>query len=798
MDPSEDTKNKTGPEEELIDKLFKAVMKNKWEEVVTIYKNDSTAHEAKLITRSEDTALHIAVSNGRTTRVAELLETINENVLMRMKNAKGNTPLHLAASLGNLKICAKMVSKNREVMANLLAVRNEEGETPIFLAACHGHDDVFFYLTQNILHVEIKEEYLRRNNGDTILHVTISGEYFNMAMKIIDDYQYLVDAMNVDGLSPLHVLANKPNAFKSSTQLRTFDRFIYYCLYVDLNIIVKKKLGASEKKKIEKYRRHIGGEDIDIGEHYPKNYETCMNFFNFLLKKLFRAIIGRTSNSGNNEDEENPLGLAKGQEKIEDTTGEKKDSKQTSSFKQYCFEEVKMDDNRERLFPPNYDTLVLLSQFVLKVFLVILGVGIWRINELQRKKELHMRAKLVMEKLVEYTKLYISYGNTGSEPDRRKAQEIPDFNPAEVTEKEINSQDKDAEQKNVVLLPIENRQPHVYKFLTKKENIPIDIVFWHVDDQEKKGKGQTPILIAAKAGITEMVEKIFEEFPVAIQDEDAEQKNVALLAIENRQPHVYMFLLKKENIPTDSVFRHVDNQGNSALHLAATQCKEYRPWLISGSALQMQWELKWFQFVKNSMPPNYFRKYNEKKEKPDEVFASTHKDLIKDGSEWLGKTSESCSVVAALVATVAFATSSTVPGGINEDKGTPTLEDEPAFNAFAISSLAALCFSITALVFFLSILTSRYQVKDFALDLPRKLLLGLTSLFASIASMLVSFCAGHLFVLNGQLRYVAYPLYAFLCLPITFFAFAQLSLYFDLLLSIFKKVPQRSYEVLAN
>lgn len=181
MDPSEDTKNNTGPstaiiitEEELIDKLFKAVMKNKWDEVVAIYKNDSRAHEAKLITRSEDTALHIAVSNGQTTKTAELVETIDKNVLMRMQNAKGNTPLHLAARLGNLEICAEMVSKNREV----IAVRNEEGETPIFLAACHGQDDVFFCLTQNIF-VKIKEEYLRRNNGDTILHVAISGEYFS-------------------------------------------------------------------------------------------------------------------------------------------------------------------------------------------------------------------------------------------------------------------------------------------------------------------------------------------------------------------------------------------------------------------------------------------------------------------------------------------------------------------------------------------------------------------------------------------------------------------------------------------
>ena len=82
---------------------------------------------------------------------------------------------------------------------------------------------------------------------------------------------------------------------------------------------------------------------------------------------------------------------------------------------------------------------------------------------------------------------------------------------------------------------------------------------------------------------------------MAIQDVDADDKNVVLVAVENRQPHVYQFLLDLDNIPRDTVFRHVDREGNSALHMAATQCSEYRPWLISGSALQMQWEVKWFQ-----------------------------------------------------------------------------------------------------------------------------------------------------------------------------------------------------------
>ncbi|OWM69378.1 hypothetical protein CDL15_Pgr006341 [Punica granatum] len=194
------------------------------------------------------------------------------------------------------------------------------------------------------------------------------------------------------------------------------------------------------------------------------------------------------------------------------------------------------------------------------------------------------------------------------------------------------------------------------------------------------------------------------------------------------------------------------------------------------------------------MPRHFFVRYNDEGKTANNIFTETHSELLKNGSNWLTNTSQSCSVVAALIATVAFATSTTVPGGVREESGKPTLEDEPAFNVFAISSLVALCFSVTSVILFLSILTSRYEERDFGRDLLRKLLVGLTSLFVSIASMLVSFCAGHFFVLKDKLKYAAYPVYAVTCLPVTFFAMAQFPLYFDLVWATFKKVPQRSYK----
>lgn len=110
---------------------------------------------------------------------------------------------------------------------------------------------------------------------------------------------------------------------------------------------------------------------------------------------------------------------------------------------------------------------------------------------------------------------------------------------------------------------------------------------------QKIRRTDSPILIAAKMGVAEMVEKILETDPVAIHDVDADNKNVVLLAIENRQPHVYS-LLNERSMIKETAFRQVDNQGNSALHLAATY-RSYKPWRIPGAAMQMQWEYKWYK-----------------------------------------------------------------------------------------------------------------------------------------------------------------------------------------------------------
>lgn len=50
-----------------------------------------------------------------------------------------------------------------------------------------------------------------------------------LALQIIKLYPKLVNSVNRDGLSPLQVLAGKPNCFKSSTRMELLQSIIYNC-----------------------------------------------------------------------------------------------------------------------------------------------------------------------------------------------------------------------------------------------------------------------------------------------------------------------------------------------------------------------------------------------------------------------------------------------------------------------------------------------------------------------------------------------------------------------------------------
>ncbi|RVW13792.1 Retrovirus-related Pol polyprotein from transposon RE1 [Vitis vinifera] len=104
----------------------------------------------------------------------------------------------------------------------------------------------------------------------------------------------------------------------------------------------------------------------------------------------------------------------------------------------------------------------------------------------------------------------------------------------------------------------------------------------------------------------------------------------------------------------DLALHAVDEDGNSALHLAA-ELKNYESWLIPSSTLPMHWEVKWYegllQYVKKSLRLNVSASSNRIQKTPDQIFTETHKEPLEKSKEWLNSTCNSCSFIAALIAT---------------------------------------------------------------------------------------------------------------------------------------------------
>ena len=98
-----------------------------------------------------------------------------------------------------------------------------------------------------------------------------------------------------------------------------------------------------------------------------------------------------------------------------------------------------------------------------------------------------------------------------------------------------------------------------------------------------------------------------------------------------------------------------------------------------------------------------------------------HEPLFKDARQWIKETSQSCSAVAVLVATVVFAAAYTIPGGAN-DNGFPIFLDNPIFIVFTVMYVVALVSSLASVVMFLSILTSPCEMWDFRKSLPQLVL----------------------------------------------------------------------------
>ncbi|KAI6679111.1 hypothetical protein NL676_032992 [Syzygium grande] len=218
------------------------------------------------------------------------------------------------------------------------------------------------------------------------------------------------------------------------------------------------------------------------------------------------------------------------------------------------------------------------------------------------------------------------------------------------------------------------------------------------------------------------------------------------------------------------------------------EAAEYKPTLdevinVSGAAFRMQRELQWFKAVESCTMPIMRTYYDEGTYW--KIFVDKHKDLLESGEKWMKDTANSCMLISTLIATVLFAAAFTMPGGNDDKTGVPLLLGQDSILVFAISDGLGLFSSVTAILIFLAILTSRYEAQDFLESLPRKIIMGLSLLFLSLAFMLVAFAATLTTVLDKRLEWVLIPIALLASLPVALFVVLQLPLLYQMVKSTY-------------
>ncbi|KAL5988669.1 hypothetical protein ACLOJK_026767 [Asimina triloba] len=122
-----------------IKKLQHLASRGQWRQLVEKCRETPLFIELKIFS-NEETILHVLVSEDQ----MKVLEKLAEMGVKRLEigDQKGNTPLHLAASMGKKDTAKCLVIKH----SKLIEILNEDKESPLFVAAACGKKDTFLYL----------------------------------------------------------------------------------------------------------------------------------------------------------------------------------------------------------------------------------------------------------------------------------------------------------------------------------------------------------------------------------------------------------------------------------------------------------------------------------------------------------------------------------------------------------------------------------------------------------------------------------------------------------------------------
>ncbi|KAK9183146.1 hypothetical protein WN944_026295 [Citrus x changshan-huyou] len=267
------------------------------------FKRNTTSDEIEslLTAQTKNTILHINIisqkrKNGSTKFIGEMLDKCPS--LLLQVNAKGDTPLHLAAKFGHSNIVSFLIERAKLAAWQMMRMTNNEKNTALHEAVCHGNVQVVKILTKQ----DPDYPYSENKYGKTPLYMAAEGRYSEMVIELLENCTS-VSHEGPNGKTALHAAAMhfyfdeaalKKLLEKKMSLIKETDHYgwtpihyaAYYNQYQQIHVLLENDQTATD---IADKDRKMIALHLAAGQGHARTVETIL----FLDPKCYELVDHR-------------------------------------------------------------------------------------------------------------------------------------------------------------------------------------------------------------------------------------------------------------------------------------------------------------------------------------------------------------------------------------------------------------------------------------------------------------------------------------------------------------------------
>ncbi|EOA30195.1 hypothetical protein CARUB_v10013313mg [Capsella rubella] len=179
-------------------------------------------------TPQNNNVLHIAAKHQRLDFAASILKLFPS--LLLTENNNGDTPLHVAASVGSFEVSKLLVNSANQVTSDienkgitdtrkqLLRSTNKQNDTALNVALKNGHIDVAKFFVEE----DTRLLYMANSNGVSPLYLAVERGLFNIAANILEVSPF-VSCKGPKGMNALHAAVDS-DSIRTSFLIKLMEK----------------------------------------------------------------------------------------------------------------------------------------------------------------------------------------------------------------------------------------------------------------------------------------------------------------------------------------------------------------------------------------------------------------------------------------------------------------------------------------------------------------------------------------------------------------------------------------------